>query len=252
MLEAIDKYKFGLIAALGVYIVIFMYLTMGSYKEYFVIEGFEETTGELLSEQEVPLKPENVQLPSDFNDEVLNMANNVADNRETSLDQFYENKTPAQVAQDIKALEKQMEADAGGAKERAKLQAMIDARKEQKDKMEKAAADSPKATDGGETKTSKKTMVDFDLQGRDAYQNNKWYVRNPGYGCDNKSQVTVLINIKVNATGSVTSASYNAGKSRGASSCEIDKALKYAKMSRFEYKSSGGQTGWIQYTFMPQ
>ena len=41
MLEALDKYKFGIIAALVTYVGIFMYLTMDTYTEYFKIDGIE-------------------------------------------------------------------------------------------------------------------------------------------------------------------------------------------------------------------
>jgi len=251
VLEAIDKYKYGILAAICSYMVLFAYLNFSSYKEYFVIEGYEHT-GELVADEEFQLKAKNIEMPQNFDEEVLNMANNASDGRETSSDQFFENSSPSEIAEDIKALEQQMMQEAGGSEERAELQAMIDARKRQKEKMDQEISkNDPTATQSGAVKTAHKTMVDFDLGGRDAYQKNKWYVRNPGYKCDNAYKVTVHIDVQVNSSGTVVSAIYNANKSSGASSCEINTAVKYAKMSRFEYQASGGNTGWIQYIFMP-
>ena len=140
-------------------------------------------------------------MPQNFDEEVLNMANNASDGRETSSDQFFENSSPSEIAEDIKALEQQMMQEAGGSEERAELQAMIDARKRQKEKMDQEISkNDPTATQSGAVKTAHKTMVDFDLGGRDAYQKNKWYVRNPGYKCDNAYKVTVHIDVQVNSS----------------------------------------------------
>lgn len=253
MLEAIDKYKFGILAAFGTYIALFIYFQFASYDTFFVIKPYNET-GEIVTEEEqIELKPENVSADDGYLQDVLNMANNVSDSREASYEKYYENQTPEQVAAEIKALEKEMEKDAGGSKDREKIQSMIDARKKKQEDLKNNPKDDHSPTEGGDVKTAKATMVSFDLGGRDAYQNNKWYVRNPGYKCDVTSRVTVVIDIKVDNAGSVVSAVLNSGKTSGASSCEVNTALKYAKMSKFEYKSgSGAQSGWISYIFMPK
>jgi len=97
-------------------------------------------------------------------------------------------------------------------------------------------------------------MVDWELSSRNPHQNNNWYVRNPGYTCGYGSVGRVTILIKVNQGGSVTLATYDASQSNGANSCMIEQALKYAKLSRFDY--SGGapsmQQGRITYTFISQ
>ena len=93
-------------------------------------------------------------------------------------------------------------------------------------------------------------MVSFNLANRTAYQNNNWYVRNPGYKCD-RSSGTVAVDIIVNENGNVISASINYGGSGGANQCMMDEALKYANLSRFEYKSGlKSQSGQIFYTFI--
>jgi len=97
-------------------------------------------------------------------------------------------------------------------------------------------------------------MVDWSLPSRDAHQKNNWFVRNPGYTCGYGASGMVTILIKVNQNGNITSASYDASQSSGASSCMITQALKYAKMSRFSYSGSAPkiQSGRITYTFISQ
>jgi hypothetical protein len=94
-------------------------------------------------------------------------------------------------------------------------------------------------------------MVDFSVSGRNAYEQNTWYVRNPGYTCGFNASGTVYIEIEVSNSGRVAVAQYVAAKSTNASACMIEQALKYAKMSRF---TDGGATakGYIKYRFEAQ
>lgn len=252
MLYLIDRYKFGILAALGVYIFIFMYMQFETFDSTFEIKPFNQSA-KIETEESIELKPENVSVTDDYKSDVLNMADNVSDGRKTSDDLYFENQTPAQAAASIKELEAQLKNEAGGAEERKKLAGLIADRKEQ-ERLEAARKlnDQNTAAQGGDVKTSKATMVSFDLGGRDAFQNNKYYVRNPGYKCNNHSRVTVVIDVKVNPAGNVISAVLNSGKSSVSSGCEVNEALKYAKMSKFEYKSSGNGSGWIKYIFMPK
>lgn len=252
MLYFIDRHKFGILAAITVYIAIFMYMQFETFDSTFEIKPYNQTA-RVETEEPIELTPENVEVSDDYASEVLNMVNNIKDNRKTSEDKYFENQTPAQAAASIKELEAQMKNEAGGADERKKLAGLIAERKE-KERLdaEKRLNENVIPTKGGDVKAKGETMVSFDLGGRDAFQNNKYYVRNPGYKCDNGSRVTVVVDIKVDASGNVISAVINAGKSSVSSGCEISEALKYAKMSRFEYKASGNGSGWIKYIFMPK
>jgi hypothetical protein len=49
----------------------------------------------------------------------------------------------------------------------------------------------------------------------------------------------------------VSSATYVAAKSKNASPCMIEQALKYAKISRFS-SGEGAASGWITYRFEAQ
>ena len=94
-------------------------------------------------------------------------------------------------------------------------------------------------------------MVDFSVSKRSAFEGNTWYVRNPGYTCGFNAAGMVHLQIEVNAAGRVSSATYIAAKSKNASPCMIEQALKYAKISRFS-PGEGAASGWITYRFEAQ
>jgi hypothetical protein len=124
--------------------------------------------------------------------------------------------------------------------------------KRREDAAKQSGEKGPEATPGGSTAYSGQVMVDFNVPNHAAYQNNAWYVRNPGYTCPNGTSGKVTVIIKVNKAGNVTSAIYDASQSSGANSCMIDKARTYAMKSRFDYSDSApaSQTGRITYTFI--
>jgi TonB family protein len=94
-------------------------------------------------------------------------------------------------------------------------------------------------------------MVDFALAGRTPYDNDIWYVRNPGYTCGKGVGGTVIVNIKVNSNGNVTEAVPH-GNVSSLDPCLVEKAVEYAKKSRFNASSKPSQEGSITYKFKPQ
>lgn len=252
MLEVIDRYKFGIVAAFTCYAAIFVYTNVVTYDYPIPVEPFINQTKIEDVEEVLEIEPEDIEVPPDYNMvDVKNMSQNVHDDRQASYENYSENRTPEQVANDIKQLEAQMRQDAGGAEERAKLQKLIDQRKKEQQVMQNNSQNnSSENLTTAPNKYAGQTMVSWDLNGRKAHQNNDYYVRNPGYRCDRANGI-VIIDVKTNANGDVTSASYNEGASRNATPCMVDHALQYAKMSRFEYSSDGSkQTGYIKYTFV--
>lgn len=253
ILDAIDKYKFGIIAALTVYIVIFMYLQMSSYTQYPPIEPFHD--GSYVEQpQEIPISQDNILAPTDFGD-VKNMSRDVNDSREKSNEKYYQNKSSEQIMADYKALEQKMYDEAGGDKTRAQIKKEVEAKKKADENNAKSNAPTNNNTQkGGNTAFGGNVMVDWELSSRNPHQNNNWYVRNPGYTCGYGSVGRVTILIKVNQGGSVTTATYDAAQSSGANSCMIEQAIKYAKLSRFDYSGSAPsiQQGRITYTFISQ
>lgn len=254
LLDAIDKYKFGLIAALMSYIFIFMFLQMESYTQYTPIEPFHD--GSYVEDpKEIPIKQDNILAPADYSD-VKNMARDVNDSREKSNEKYFENKSSDQVMADYKALEKKMYEEAGGEKTRAEIKKQIDAQRKENEKATKSnnSPTNNNTQKGGNTAYSGNVMVDWELISRNPHQNNNWYVRNPGYTCGYGAVGRVTVLIKVNQGGSVTSATYDASQSSNANSCMIEQAIKYAKLSRFDYSGSAPsiQNGKITYTFISQ
>jgi len=144
--------------------------------------------------------------------------------------------------------------EAGGDKTREQIKKEFDAKKQ-------ADLDAARAnqntntppTNGGETAYKGSVLADWQLEGggRTPHQNNDWNIRKPGYMCG-KGAGSVMIRIKVNQNGNVVEASYSASESQGANQCMIDNALKYAKMSRFNFSSKSSQSGFIRYTFVSQ
>jgi len=108
------------------------------------------------------------------------------------------------------------------------------------------------ASNGGPTVYAGNVMVNWSLTKRTAYQNNNWFVRNPGYTCGTGSSGKVTVQIKVNQNGNVIEAVVTS--SSNANACMTQQALKYAKLSRFNFSSaaSSAQIGTISYTFVSQ
>ena len=97
-------------------------------------------------------------------------------------------------------------------------------------------------------------MVDFSLAGRTAYNNNNWYIRNPGYTCGYGAAGTVVVLINVNSDGKVIKVNFDPSKSTNVSECMREQALKYANMSRFNSANNldSEQSGYIRYQFAAQ
>ncbi|MCR9172595.1 MAG: hypothetical protein NXI10_08895 [bacterium] len=253
MLDALDKYKFGLLAAVMTYMIIFMYSNAVTFD--YIIERdpiLAETTIEDKDEA-LEITPDEIDVPEDFdyNAEVKNLAQSKNDDREASYDDYGPPKSSNQIAQDIKALEAQMQQEAGGSAERAKLQRLIDQRKEEQKQAKESENNTTPSTSGSDKKYAGYTMVEWDLDDRKAHNNNREAIRNPGYTCGDRANGVVVVDVKTNYNGNVISAKYNAARSTGATSCMIERAIQYAKMSRFEYSNKANeQTGYIKYTFV--
>ena len=250
-LDMLDKYKFGLLAALGTYIFIFIYLQLQSYTQFVPYDAFYDGSYVEIPKDEIQLKPENIMLPQEAMADVKNMARDANDSREKSYEKYYQNVSDESVAQEYRDLEKQMYEEAGGEKTRAEIREEIENRKEQEADNNKTENTSTRQ-ETGNTSYAGNVMVDWSLVNRTAHKKNNWYVRNPGYTCGHGAVGIVTVLIRVNQNGNVTTASYDPGQSRSASSCMIEQAIKYAKMSRFSYANPKSQEGRITYTFISQ
>ncbi len=249
----IDKFKFGIIAVFAIYIGIFVYLQMSTYTQYFPITSFFEEPALEIPEEEVEVKPENIEVPSDFKaGDVKNVSRDMNDTRERSDKDWSQNKSASDVEQSVKDYEKRLYEETGGEAKRKAIQKEMDERKKQNANKSTTTSKETNTTQGGNKAPDGNVLVKFDVPFHTAYQNNNWYVRNPGYNCGVGSDGVVTVIITVDQSGDVISA--KATGSSGADQCMIDYALKYAKLSRFNYSSSAPktQTGKIVYTFVSQ
>ncbi len=250
--DILDKYKYGLLATFAAYVALFMYLQMESYTQYFPIQPFHEGAYVEVPE-EIEIKPENVEIPEDFNPaDVKNISRDKNDTREKSDDKWFQNKSLSQVEQSVKDYEKKLFEESGGEAQRKKIQQEMEDRKKQNNTNNNKTKDN-NATTGGNKSYSGDVMVDWVLSNRIPHQNNNWYVRNPGYTCGYSSG-RVTVQIKVNQNGDVVFANYDAARSSNATTCMVEQAVKYAKLSRFGYSGSAPkmQDGTITYTFISQ
>lgn len=252
----IENHKFGILAAFACYVFFFIYTQMETIENSYEVPNWGRQAS--LEKKEIEIKPENIETEqsSDFgNGEVKSIAKDLNDSRVQSEDRWDRNKASKSVEQNVKDLEKQFYAESGESQKREKIKASAD-EAQQKIKSSSISQSKSKSdinSSGGNTAFKGKTMVSWELKGREPHQGNEWYVRNPGYTCGHDSNGEVYIKIKVNSSGSVLSATYLPELSRNATPCMIEQARKYALMSRFNFsQNSTSQDGKIIYTFITQ
>lgn len=248
--ELIEKYKFGLLAALSAYIIIFMYFQMDSYTKYFKIEPFHDGSYVEIPPEDIPLMSDNIMLPDDYQPgDIKNMALDANDDRKSSMTDYSDSRSASDVEKSVYDLENQFYRDAGGDQERERIRQNMENRND--DQKTTTTNKTDNSNQGSsDNKYGGQTMVKWSLKDRKPHQNDTYWVRNPGY--TSYGNGTVFINISVNQNGNVISATYNAAQSSGATERMIEQALKYARMSRFNYSTvaAKNQTGWIRYTFV--
>ena len=245
-----DHFFIAIIVALSVYVFLFMYFQISSYKEIVYIEPFEKYS-RIEEPEDIELSKDQIQVPpSNLNGELTNVVRDNNDTRKKSDKNWSQDQASGNPEQTAKDFEKQLFKEAGGEKEREKIKSEAE---EQKKKITTAANSKPNTS----TQTSKSNqyagnvMVDFSLKGRTAYENNNWFVRNPGYTCGYGSAGTVVVLISVDNSGKVISTTIDESRCENATTCMRDQALKYAGMSKFNAGSSK-QDGYIRYRFVAQ
>ena len=252
----IEKYRYGILAVVLLYLGIFVYLQLTTYQKTYIVEVWDERAE--LRPEEIKIKPENIEFdkaPS----EVKSITRDVNDQREKSFDNWDENKTivkntPSKVENSVKELEKKFFSETGESQKRAKiLEETQKLKEEKKSNLTKKNTIEPEIK-GGSKSFAGNVMVEWELSGRSPHQNNNWYVRNPGYTCGQGADGVVVVKIKVAASGNVISVTYVSSMSSSANPCMIEQAKKYASMSRFMFSADAppSQEGTIKYTFVSQ
>jgi hypothetical protein len=231
-----------------------MYLQMKTYNQYFPIVPFYAAPEVTIEEKLIEVTPENLEIFKNQNTgKAKNIARDQNDTRKRSDENWSQNKSVGQAEQSVKDYEKKLFQEAGGDAKRQSIKKEMDARNNQKTTTNSASKEkSSSSQNGGNTAFSGNVMVDWSLSGRNPHQNNNWYIRNPGYTCGYGSTGRVSVKIKVNQNGDVIEAIPTG--SAGSNSCMIEQAVKYAKLSRFNYSGTAAKTqeGTIIYTFEAQ
>jgi hypothetical protein len=237
MFILIDRYKLGILAAFSVYIVVFIFLEIITYQTYFPIQPFNDQPTISITTDELLITKENLQVEQDLK----NISKDQNDLREQSTNDWQENKSD-EINQSIKDYEKSLHQD-----NVSKNDNIV---KENEDDNNDLKPQVLNNNNNVKTVYGGNVMVSWSLTERTAYLNNNWYVRNPGYTCDQDSYGKITIQIKVDQNGSVIYASVL--EKGDASQCMINQAIKYAKLSRFNYSitATPNQIGTITYTFI--
>lgn len=241
MFILIDRHKLGILVAFSAYIVVFIFLEIITYQTYFSIQPFnDQPTISITTTEELLITKENLQVEQDLK----NISKDQNDLREQSINNWQENKSDDEISQSIKDYEKSLHQD-----NVSKNDNIV---KENEDDNNDLKPQVLNTNNNIKTAYGGNVMVSWSLTERTAYLNNNWYVRNPGYTCDQDSYGKITIQIKVDQNGSVIYASVL--EKGDASQCMINQAIKYAKLSRFNYSITAkpNQIGTITYTFISQ
>ena len=239
MFIVIDRHKLGILAAFSVYILVFIFLEIITYQTYFPIQPFNDQPTISITTNELLITKENLKVEKNLK----NISKDQNDLREQSINNWQENKSD-KIIQSIKDYEKSLHQD-NVSKNDNIVKENEDDNNDLKPQVSNTNNNLKPAYGGN-------VMVSWSLTERTAYLNNNWYVRNPGYTCDQDSYGKITIQIKVDQNGSVIYASVL--EKGDASQCMINQAIKYAKLSRFNYSitATPNQIGTITYTFISQ
>ncbi len=254
LFDLLEKYKFGLLAALLSYVAFFAYFQIGTYNgggsPY---SPFHEGARIEIPEDEIKLLPENIMLPANFQPgDVKNTVRDANDERKRSEKNYDTHSSTSSGAMSATEFEKTLFENAEGVEERKKIEKMIQTRKEREREAAKVQTGGPDkaTTSGANNAAAGNVMVEFSLTSR-----TKQRLPIPSYMCGVGSSGRVVMVIRVDNAGNVVSATHDTSKNQGnVNGCMVEQAKKYALQSRFNYSDTAGksQEGWISYTFVSQ
>lgn len=254
MIQFIERYRWGIIAAFAVFTGVFVYLQFEIYEQYWPVNPFSnQPEVSVQDEKELMVTPEDLMIQQDQSlSDVKSISRSSDDQRKRSDENWSQNAPSEDGANKAKDYEKQLFEETGGAAKRQAIKEEMEQRKKVQSSSSDRSSEQTSSQKGGKTAYSGNVMVDWSLKGRTPHQNDNWWIRNPGYTCGYGSTGRVTVHIKVNQNGNVVSAVPVA--SSGSNQCMIDQAVIYARKSRFNYSGSAStqQEGTITYTFVSQ
>lgn len=186
-------------------------------------------------------------------DKIPQNAEAAADKPKNTSEKPLNQKKLSKAEQEVYDFEKKLFEEARGNKDREEIRRKAEEAKQKREadkKNNQPVAKPTNANEGGNNGAKGKTMVNFDLNGRTPHNNDLWFIRNPGYTCGQGVSGEVVVKIKVNANGDVTSAE-TVGNVSGINPCLVEQSKAYAKKSRFNASGTALQEGTITYRFVP-
>ena len=250
LLIYIEKYKFAILGTVLFHVAFFFYFNFKTIERPFRLADPSIEVAVPLEDIEFDpeiMKKLELTKNNQVSEQVYNEAADANDTREKSYDNYSTQELDQEVESEAKDLEQQYfnewastHDNGDGSNGSADIQ--VDKDKSQKNQNN---IDKSNIKTGGSNSFAGEVMVSFNLKNRKAHSLPK-----PGYTCN--SSGTVVIDIKVDKSGEVKSASLNSGLSSSADDCMIEKAIRYAKKSRFNFSSSAPATqeGTITYKFV--
>lgn len=250
-LTYVEKYKFAILGTIVFHVIFFFYFNFKTIETPFKLPPPEVEMA--IPIDEIDFDPELMEKlektkDNQVSEEIYNMSSDANDVRDKSYENYSTQELDEQVMNDAKNLEQQYfnewAATHDGGDGNNNSTADIDIENKNKVKNQNNI-DKSNITTGGANSFAGEVMVSFDLKNRKAHS-----LPRPGYTCN--STGTIVIDVKVDKSGEVKSATFNSSLSRSADECMISKAIRYAKKSRFNFSSSapGTQSGTITYKFV--
>lgn len=239
----IDKFKYGILAALMTYVLLFTYLQLKYFDQLVPIERMFNDSRVEIPEDEIELKPENIQVAPEFQGGVVK--NTTKDLNDKRL--FSEKNWSQQIgSQNNKQSGNNENAFSEERKHLEEIQKQVkDRNQKNTPKPSTNASNSNLNSSGSQFAFKGNVLVSYDVPTRTGSK-----LEAPGYSCRGAGKVA--IKIKVDSYGGVISAKYDPSKSKGADQCMIDLAMNFAKSrSRFT-GGSGNSDGYIYYTYVAQ
>ncbi len=245
-LDYIEKYKFAIIATVVIHLGFFLWSNFTTVKDITRIVppdiDVEIPLDEIEFDEEM-MKLLELDQPQINNQNIANVVADANDNRTKSYEDYstYEEDINNPNPTDLKELEaKYFEEAAANNEKRKELELR------EKHELKTYENVTKNTTSGSKNAYAGEVMISYNLKDRKAYA-----LPNPGYTCYGSG--TVVVEIKVDKSGEVKYANYAGNLSSNATECMIERALKFAKKSRFDYVSNTGlQNGTITYKFVGQ
>jgi len=255
-MDFIERHKYGITLAVVLHLLVFVSLNLYTVSNPVEMPERKVQVKIEVDHYELDLTKEEIEAlyKNKAPDEnVKNIIADANDTREKSYDDYSDYSNSDKSAEDrVKDFEKQAFQDLKDKREASGEKILKDPKSEVEIYGGEKGENKETNSSSSENAFAGKTVLTYDLKNRKPKDNNDWNIRNPGYRCKGSGKVVIII--KVDKYGVVKDAKLDAGSSSGYSQCMVTNAMKYAKLSKFNYKDSAPamQTGRIFYNFIAQ